>query len=344
MFRLYILLSLFLLASASYAQEDSVKNQPTPEEIEIKVNLITENIQKQVDSLLKALGITNTDSIEINSWMPERMENDHPFLGIVFESVDTADGNPAGVIVMKVVEGSAAQLAGLEEGDIIFSFDNRDVTGIEDIVTSIKEKKIGDEVAIKYYRDEKVLSGTAKLQPRVDPNMYGNLFTPRQMDPSQCETKGPLFGYMQHSRPRLGIQITDLDEEMSRDLKIKKEKGALITQVEAGSPAEEMGLKLNDVITGINGREVNDTKDLVEAISETKIGDMLDISYIRYGKKKETNGELSAFSGGWEPQNKYRVFKLDDIENLNGQELRDELEQLKDRLESLEEEIRSKGQ
>ena len=87
-----------------------------------------------------------------------------PFLGIKFEmSYDKNDG----ILVGEVIAGSAAQEAGLQEGDLIVEFDGNPVRTPRDLVRLIQTKKVGDKVTFKIKRNgtEMVLKATLKARP-----------------------------------------------------------------------------------------------------------------------------------------------------------------------------------
>jgi serine protease Do len=60
-----------------------------------------------------------------------------------------------GVLVTKVAEGSPAQNAQMQTGDIILEVDNREITRIEDLVAEIHKRKIGDIINIFALRDSR---------------------------------------------------------------------------------------------------------------------------------------------------------------------------------------------
>lgn len=91
-----------------------------------------------------------------------------PFLGISYKIInrDTAIVNnlPQGAYVQDVVEGSAAEKAGIERGDIITSIDKKRINGTEnEVAVIIADKKIGDTISISVWRDGKTLEIQAKL-------------------------------------------------------------------------------------------------------------------------------------------------------------------------------------
>jgi serine protease Do len=65
------------------------------------------------------------------------------------------------------------------------------------------------------------------------------------------------------------------------------EHGILVEDVQPGGPAEKAGLLPGDVITELNGQPVKSGPELVNPISQTKIGDQVRIRYVRNGKANE---------------------------------------------------------
>lgn len=85
-----------------------------------------------------------------------------PLLGVQYRVIPKAtallNDVPAGALVMEVVEGSAAEKAGIEAGDVITKFDGVDLTtGTDENALSkqIQKKKVGDRVQVEYIRDDK---------------------------------------------------------------------------------------------------------------------------------------------------------------------------------------------
>jgi serine protease Do len=68
--------------------------------------------------------------------------------------------------------------------------------------------------------------------------------------------------------------------------------GIVINSVESGSPAERAGLQRGDVIVGVNGKRVNSGDDLVGIVSETPIGNKIQLEYLRNGKHFNTEVEV----------------------------------------------------
>jgi serine protease Do len=89
------------------------------------------------------------------------------------------------------------------------------------------------------------------------------------------------------SRPLLGVTTE------------KTETGALIEAVSEGSGAEKAGLKKGDIITGLNKTTIKSPEDLIAAIGKNKPGDVVDVNYIREGKKQKTKATLGKTSNSF---------------------------------------------
>jgi len=73
----------------------------------------------------------------------------------------------------------------------------------------------------------------------------------------------------------------------------KNEKGALIVDVNAGTPAEKCGLQKDDIITAINGYNISDPENLYKEVGKYLPEDKIKIDYLRNGEAKTTTAKLA---------------------------------------------------
>lgn len=85
------------------------------------------------------------------------------------------------------------------------------------------------------------------------------------------------------TRGWLGVSVQDVTEDIAKSMKIKNPKGALISEVFKGDPADKAGLKPGDIVTEINGKPVRDTHELLLMIAAFHVGDTINITIIRDG-------------------------------------------------------------
>jgi len=87
------------------------------------------------------------------------------------------------------------------------------------------------------------------------------------------------------SRGWMGVSVQDITEDMARSLQLKERRGAIISEVFKGDPAERAGIRAGDVVTEINGRKIKDTHDLLLSIASFHVGDKVSIKVIRDGRE-----------------------------------------------------------
>jgi len=93
-------------------------------------------------------------------------------------------------------------------------------------------------------------------------------------------------------RGYLGVGIQPVTTDIAVQFKLTSARGALVTDVTPGSPAEKAGIIRGDVIRKINGYEVKDTITLVNRIAEADIGSNLTIDLVRDGETKTVNAQV----------------------------------------------------
>ena len=88
------------------------------------------------------------------------------------------------------------------------------------------------------------------------------------------------------SRGWLGVTITNVDEDMADAVGLKDAKGAIVTRVTAGSPAEDSGLERGDIIVKINGQSVDDATITTRVVGSLLAGSENEFELYRNGKRR----------------------------------------------------------
>ncbi len=94
-------------------------------------------------------------------------------------------------------------------------------------------------------------------------------------------------------RPWLGVSLYTVDRYVAMVNRLPVDKGAVITYVASGSPAEKAGLKQLDVIIRFKGKEVNTAQDVIEAIHSSKVGEDIEITFVRGSETKTVYARLT---------------------------------------------------
>ncbi|MBM3484242.1 MAG: DegQ family serine endoprotease [Alphaproteobacteria bacterium] len=92
----------------------------------------------------------------------------------------------------------------------------------------------------------------------------------------------------------LGVQMQPITEPLAAAIGRADEKGVLVSDVEPKSPAEKAGLKQGDVITGFNGKSIDEPRDLARAVADTKKGETSSIEIWREGKVQTLEVEIGS--------------------------------------------------
>ncbi|HIJ38759.1 MAG TPA: DegQ family serine endoprotease [Rhodospirillaceae bacterium] len=88
------------------------------------------------------------------------------------------------------------------------------------------------------------------------------------------------------TRPWLGASGQPVTAEIFQNLQLTRPFGVLVNGVHPGSPAEEAGIKVGDVITHVNGREVDDPEALRFRIATLVVGGSAQLTVVRAGVEK----------------------------------------------------------
>ncbi len=106
------------------------------------------------------------------------------------------------------------------------------------------------------------------------------------------KVRNDLQKYGKVSRGRLGVTIQTVSPELADSFGLKKAQGALVSAVEAGSPAAKAGIKPGDIILAVDGRSVEQSSDLPRIIGESRPGTAVGIQVWRQGETKELRASL----------------------------------------------------
>jgi len=85
----------------------------------------------------------------------------------------------------------------------------------------------------------------------------------------------------------LGVSITEVTEDDVERLKLREPRGVLIRSVMPGEPADQAGIKPNDVVVAFEGTPLHGPRDLQRVVAATPVGKRVKVVVIRDGKETE---------------------------------------------------------
>ena len=91
----------------------------------------------------------------------------------------------------------------------------------------------------------------------------------------------------------LGVSVNSLDSDMSASLGITGTRGALVSSIYHGSPADIAGLCPGDLISGLGRRPILDADDLIQAVGELEANSSVTLSIIRGDKALQFKADIT---------------------------------------------------
>lgn len=230
---------------------------------------------------------------------------DRPLLGVYITTFNNTDGiypgGTKGAKVDRLVSGSAAEAAGLVEGDIITHIDGKAVQTDTELRAYIGKQKPGQEVSITYLRNgaERTTKATLGLDneglaPRFryfnfDTDDLNGMILPEEFEERMRNLGSEIEREVQVSldgRAQLGVTSTSRNQNTD---------GARVDEVIPGTAAEEMGLRTGDVITAVNGKKIKSFDELATTIKSMRSGDAIALTVKRGNSTETLNGNLKPY-------------------------------------------------
>jgi S1-C subfamily serine protease len=160
-----------------------------------------------------------------------------------------------GIVVSSVTPGSAAEKAGLRQGDIILRLDGREVNDTNEFRNLVAGTAPGADVTLTVWRD----GSERQIRARLGELSPENARAQQQ----QPEGNGGAGG-------RLGITVEPLTPELAAQLRLRRgTQGMVVTRVDPAGPAAQAGIQPGDVIQEVNRQPVRSPEDVRKALQRS---------------------------------------------------------------------------
>ncbi len=163
-----------------------------------------------------------------------------------------------GAAVNGVLDGPASE-AGIEIGDVIISFDGKDVENTRDLVRQVGNTPVGETVRVVVRRGDETKTLLVTLGRREEAE-----------EATPAVAQGPDEDAPK-TKEMLGMSLSVLDDELREELGAGRDtEGLAVTAVDEDSEAFEKGLRAGDVITEAGQQKVTSISDLEERVQAAK--------------------------------------------------------------------------
>ena len=221
-------------------------------------------------------------------------------IGIGFQDPDSsrdllkAWGATGGVFVYKVEPNGPADKAGIKPEDIITAINGKAIHKGQDLIDTVAESPVGSTLTISLLRNGK------KEDLKVTIGDRAKIF-PDELGVANRDDSVPGDA----TQAKFGLSIQNLNDQLRQNMNFK-EKGVLVSSVEPGSFADDIGMQKNDIIQSINRQPINGVEDVKRVQNSLKTGDSVAFRVMRSGGVRG--------GGTWQP-----IYLAGTLPNTNSQ-------------------------
>lgn len=231
------------------------------------------NMRGEVIGINSAIYSPNGGSVGIGFAIPSSMASNvinqlrdtgtvqRGYLGVQIQSVSEEISDSLGLdkargaLVTQVIEDSPAEKAGIEAGDIILSFDGKDIPRMRELPKIVALTETNKEVDVVVWRNEEKKTIRAAVGGNAD------------IKTASIESNASEAG-------KLGLSLSVLDQDNRQKYGIPEEAiGVLISDVLQGSPAAERGLSRGELIKKVGNTEVTEPDEVNNAVIDAMDAD-----------------------------------------------------------------------
>lgn len=169
---------------------------------------------------------------------------------------------PVGALVSQVMEGSPAQKAGIQAGDVILSFNGREIKDSSDLPPMVGRVPVDSKARLKLLRDGKVkqLEVVIEELPTEDTPLARAEPSPSPVNP-------------------MGVDVVELESDAAAQLG----RGVLIKRVAPDSPAARAGMRSGDILLQLDRQNIKNVADFRKKVANLPTGRMIPVLVHRQG-------------------------------------------------------------
>jgi serine protease Do len=234
----------------------------------------------------------NWHIVRIVHMQPEARTEGGGYLGVRLADIDSERakalklGEDRGVEIKAVMEGSPADKAGIQPGDVMLSYNGEQLLGAQQLSRLVQETPPGRKVKVQYWREGKTLSAVVVVGAMSLPN--NNPFQGFPLPNWQAPAIDVPAPFLVWRNSAVGIEFEHVDAQLAGYFGVKG--GILVRSVQHGSPAERAGLRAGDVIFSVAQQTLSGEHDFSSLLRQH--GSAVPVSVMRDHKRVDVTISL----------------------------------------------------
>ena len=174
------------------------------------------------------------------------------WLGVYIQEVDKdlaisfGLDKPRGAVVAKILDKSPAQKSGLMQGDVILSFDNKDVNKSKDLPLLVGSTEVNRSVRVKILRNKSIIYKNITIEELPEDTQIASM-REKPVD----------------NKIISGLTVSDINENTKKSLNIY---GGIKVDEISSEQLNQSKIQVNDIITHINNKPIFNVKDFTKKI------------------------------------------------------------------------------
>ncbi|MGD2271816.1 MAG: DegQ family serine endoprotease [Desulfobacterales bacterium] len=161
----------------------------------------------------------------------------------------------SGALVSDVASGGPAYLAGIRRGDVILSFDGKDIKKSSDLPYIVAATPVGKVVTVKALRRGTIKTFQVKVQ--------------------ELKEEKETLAATEQKTPRLGMVLEEVTPALASKYNLAETRGLVVVDIEDGSAAALAGLRPGDIILEVDNEGVETVAAFADRLRQYKKGDTL---------------------------------------------------------------------
>jgi serine protease Do len=188
------------------------------------------------------------------------------WLGVRIQTVtdEIAEGfglsETTGALVAEVTKGGPAEAAGIMPGDVILSFNSRQVESMRKLPRIVAETPVGVDVPVEVWRDGGIAKVTARIGELEEAEKSEIVSASKTERPSSTK-----IGRVES----VGLELSTLSDPLRAKYRLAKDiTGVMVMALDPDGPAAEKGLRPGDVIVEVDQTEVTNPAEVAEIVQK----------------------------------------------------------------------------